>query len=256
MMKNILSGLALAFQFFSVVPVKKALPMEKRDITAMYIALPLLGAFLGAIAMGLAFLLRESTDASSLLSGFLLVLLFLGATGGLHLDGFADTADAFFSYQDRDKRLQIMGDPRIGAFGTMALILAIAGKIILIAESFSLMPMMWLLIVPMLSRAGLLALFSWTESAKPDGLAAFFQGKADRRWTGTFAAIYLLGTGMLLLFTGGWLMGAVVMAAFLVAFYLYRRFCLRNFGGVTGDLFGAYVEGAELLLWTLILFFI
>lgn len=256
MMKNITSGLALAFQFFSVVPVKKALPMEKRDITAMYIALPILGALLGVVAMGMAFLLREYTEASSLLSGFLLVLVFLVATGGLHLDGLADTADAFFSYQDRDKRLQIMGDPRIGAFGTMALILAIAGKIILIAESFSDMPLLWLVAVPMLSRAGLLALFSWTESAKPDGLAAFFQGKADRRLTGAFAVIYLLAAGILLLFTGGWLMSGAVMAASLIALYLYRRFCLRNFGGATGDLFGACVEGAELLLWTLILFFI
>lgn len=256
MMKNITSGLALAFQFFSVLPVKKALQMEKRDITAMYIALPVIGALFGSVAMGTAFLLREYTDASSLLSGFLLMLVFLGATGGLHLDGFADTADAFFSYQDRDKRLQIMGDPRIGAFGTMALILAIAGKIILIAESFSDMPLLWLIAVPVLSRAGLLALFSWTKSAKRDGLAAFFQGKADSRWVRIAAVLYLLISGILLLSIGGWLMGLAVLAAFLLMLFWYRRFCLRNFGGVTGDLFGAYVEGAELLLWMVFLFFI
>ena len=51
-------------------------------------------------------------------------------------------------------------------------------------------------------------------------------------------------------------MGLAVMAAFLLMLFWYRRFCLRNFGGVTGDLFGAYVEGAELLLWMVFLFFI
>ncbi|MFD1861840.1 adenosylcobinamide-GDP ribazoletransferase [Planococcus chinensis] len=256
MMKNITTGFALAFQFFSIVPVKKALPMEKRDITAMYIALPIVGALLGAAAMGSAFLLREYTDASSLLSGFLLMLVFLGATGGLHVDGLADTADAFFSYRDRKKRLEIMGDPRIGAFGTMALILAIAGKIILIAESFSAMPLLWLMAVPVLSRTGLLLLFSWTKSAKTDGLAAFFQGKAEMRWIRAAAFLYLLVVGMLLLYIGGWLLASVVLAVFGLMLLLYRRFCLRHFGGATGDLFGAFVEGAELLLWMVILFFI
>ena len=253
---HIASGIALAFQFFSVVPVKKALPMEKRDITVMYMALPLLGAVLGAAAMGLAFLFQEYTDASPLLGAFLLVFFFFSATGGLHLDGVADTADAYFSYQNREKRLEIMGDPRIGAFGTMALLFAVAGKIIVLAEFFPDLPLLWLMIVPMLSRTGLLILFNWTNSAKKDGLAAFFQQRADKRWLARVSAIYLILLAALLLYVGGWSVAFAVLAAFLLFLFLYRRWCLRNFGGMTGDLFGAYVEGAEILLWTMCLFFI
>lgn len=256
MIGHIAAGFALAFQFFSVIPMKKELPMAKRDITIMYIALPILGALVGTAAMAIAFLLQEYTGASPLLGAFVLVIFFLAATGGLHLDGLADTADAYFSYQDRDKRLEIMGDPRTGAFGAMALILAITGKIIVIAELFSELPLLWLLIVPVLSRTGLLAIFNWTKSAKQDGLAAFFQQRANKRWVGAASVIYLLAAAALLFYAGGWLLASAVMAVFLLILYIYRRWCLRNFGGVTGDLFGAYVEGAEILLWMVFLFFI
>ncbi|MDN3449760.1 adenosylcobinamide-GDP ribazoletransferase [Planococcus sp. APC 3906] len=250
------SGIALAFQFFSVVPVKKALLMEKRDITVMYMALPLLGAVMGAAALALAFLFQEYTDASPLLGAFLLVFFFFAATGGLHLDGLADTADAYFSYQKREKRLEIMGDPRIGAFGTMVLIFAVTAKIIVLAEVFSDLPLIWLVIVPLLSRTGLLILFNWTKSAKKDGLAAFFQQRAEKRWLSVASASYLLLVAALLLYAGGWSVAFAVLAVFLLFLLLYRRWCLRNFGGMTGDLFGAYVEGAEILLWTMCLFFI
>ena len=250
------SGIALAFQFFSVVPVKKALPMEKRDITVMYMALPLLGTVMGAAALALAFLFQEYTDASPLLGAFLLVFFFFAATGGLHLDGLADTADAYFSYQNREKRLEIMGDPRIGAFGTMALIFAVAGKVIVLAEVLVDLPLIWLMIVPLLSRTGLLILFNWTKSAKKDGLAAFFQQRAHKRWLAGASGSYLLLVAALFLYAGGWSVAFAVLAAFLLVLFLYRRWCLRNFGGMTGDLFGAYVEGAEILLWTICLFFI
>lgn len=253
---HIVSGIALALQFFSVVPVKKTLPMEKRDITAMYIALPALGALIGAAAMAVAFLLREFTGISPLLAAFMLVLFFLAATGGLHLDGLADVSDAFFSYQNREKRLEIMGDPRIGAFGVMALLFAVLGKILVLSEVLPDLPLLWLVIVPLLSRTGLLILFSWTKSAKKEGLAAFFQQKADKRWLAGASAIYLLAAAVLLLYMGGWILAAAGTTVILLFFYTFRQWCLRNFGGVTGDLFGAYVEGAEILLWTVCLFFI
>lgn len=256
MMRHLASGLALAFQFFSVIPVKKVLPMEKRDLTAMYAALPFLGALLGGAAAAAVFLLREYSSVSPLLGAFLLVLFFLAATGGLHMDGLADTADAYFSYQDRERRLEILEDPRIGAFGAMALIMAIAGKILILAELFPGLSLPWLLIVPVLARTGLLVLFVWTKSAKEKGLAAFFQQRVHGPLIAAASGVYLLAGGVLLLYAGGWLLAFSILAALLLSVYLYRRWCLHNFGGVTGDLFGAYVEGAEILLWTIFLLFI
>ncbi|TWT06938.1 adenosylcobinamide-GDP ribazoletransferase [Planococcus sp. CPCC 101016] len=250
------TGFLLALQFFSVIPVKKQLPMEKSHITAMYAMLPVLGLIFGSMLAGSVWLLRDMTDSSPLLIGFAVVAISLVLTGGLHMDGLADTGDAYFSYQDRDKRLAIMGDPRIGAFGTMVLLFSIIGKIIIVSELIQTISLMLVFLVPVFSRIGLLALFSSTISAKPKGLAAFFQQQADhgklRITAGCFIAISL---AVLIWSTGIWT-ALILLVLLLVSFWLYRAWCLRNFGGVTGDLFGAYVEGVEILLWISLLFFV
>ena len=71
------------------------------------------------------------------LTAVFIVLTGIVLTGGLHLDGWADTGDAFFSYRDREKRLEILEDPRLGAFGTMALVFLIVVKIALFNELLS-----------------------------------------------------------------------------------------------------------------------
>lgn len=256
MPKYIGIGLLLALQFFSVFPVRKNLPMEKQHLTAMYIQLPLIGMLMGGVLATSAFLLRDATDASSLLMGFLITLLSIAMTGGLHMDGLADTADAYFSYQEKEKRLEIMGDPRIGAFGAIILILTIAGKIIIISETVLSVSVWIILLIPVISRIGLLFLFSLTATSKNSGLAAFFQKKADLFVITAFALVWLAVAAIAIIVLTGWQSGIALLAAFLIASFLYRAWCNNNFGGVTGDLFGAYMEGIELFLWIMILFFI
>src|SRR5699024_10906360 len=101
MSRQLGTGFLLALQFFSVIPVKKQLPMEKTHITAMYVMLPVLGVLFGSALTGAVWLLRDATDVSSLLIGFTVVVIGIVLTGGLHMDGLADTGDAYFSYQDR-----------------------------------------------------------------------------------------------------------------------------------------------------------
>ncbi|MDS9023364.1 adenosylcobinamide-GDP ribazoletransferase, partial [Streptococcus pneumoniae] len=92
-----------------------------------------------------------------------------------------DTGDAYFSYQSKNKRLEIMGDPRIGAFGAMVLIFAIAGKIIVLAELIPSVSLIALAAVPVVSRIGLSVLSATAKPAKTEGLAAYFQRLIDRR---------------------------------------------------------------------------
>lgn len=256
MIKHIGNGLLLAVQFFSVLPVKKELPLQKNDVTSMYASLPLLGAFIGSILAASVWLLRDFTDASSLLVAFIIVAMGFALTGGLHLDGMADVGDAYFSYQDREKRLVIMGDPRIGAFGAMVLLFVVVGKIIVVAELVQSVPLVIVAVIPILSRTGMLFLFSTTASAKETGLAAFFQQKADSEIIKISAGVTLLIVSALAVFASGWWLAGVIMAVLLLSVIIYRKWCIRNFGGVTGDLFGAYIEGAEVVLWTVLLFFI
>lgn len=256
MMRPLGNGLALAFQFFSVIPVKKELSMEKKDITAMYAALPFLGLLFGSAAALIVFLLKDYTDTGSLFAAFLVVLVSAVGTGGLHLDGLADVGDAYFSYRDREKRFEIMADPRIGAFGTMVLLFTVVGKIILISEIIYEIPLLVIVLIPFLSRTGLLVLFTTLDSAKNTGIAFFFQNKAHKQSLVAAAAIYMAIAFSCLVWAAGWQAAFLISFVFLLTLWLYRNWCKRNFGGATGDLFGAYIEGAEWLLWASLLFFI
>lgn len=256
MSRQVGTGILLALQFFSVMPVKKQLPMEKGHITAMYTMLPLVGLLFGSVLAVSVWLLRDATDVSSLLIGFVVVATGMVLTGGLHMDGLADTSDAYFSYQDREKRLDIMGDPRIGAFGTMVLLLAIVGKIILVAESIEAVSLVVVLFIPVFSRIGLLALFSSTKSAKPDGLAAFFQQRTNHKIVRLLAIAWLVSSFAVIVWSATVWIALILLVLLLASLWLYRIWCLKNFGGVTGDLFGAYVEGVEILVWISLLFFV
>lgn len=256
MIKHIGNGLLLGVQFFSVFPVKKELPLQKNDVTSMYGSLPLLGALFGIVVAASLWLLRDFTDANSLLIAFIVVAMGFALTGGLHLDGMADAGDAYFSYQDREKRLRIMEDPRIGAFGTMVLIFTIIGKIIIVAEIAQAVPISIVAVIPVLARIGLMILFSTTASAKEKGLAAFFQRKVNFKIIWIAAGLFLLVALGVMVYAVGWWTAASMVIILMGALVIYRRWCIRNFGGVTGDLFGAYVEGAEVVLWTALLFFI
>lgn len=256
MAKQIGTGILLALQFFSTFPIRRNLPMEKTHVNAMFAQLPLLGILFGAVMAVSALVMRETAVTGSLLLAFLLVLLSLVLSGGLHMDGLADVADAYFSYQEKEKRLEIMGDPHIGAFGAMALILTIAGKIIIVSETVLTVSLWMILFIPVFSRIGLLLLFSTTPSAKSSGLAAFFQQKTDRQKMAGWGLLWLAAAMAILVLVMGWQMAVAIFFPFMLVTLFYRQWCRKNFGGVTGDLFGTYVEGMELLLWIILLFFI
>lgn len=245
-----MNSLLLALQFFTIMPVNKNLPMERRPITGMYIVFPFIGAIIGAVACLLFYF-----DWSPLMTGFSVVLLGILLSGGLHMDGFIDTSDAFFSYKDRLKRFEILDDPRVGAFGVMAVVLLVIGKVIIVSEVLSAESFHWIfvLLIPYFSRAVLAVLYSTTNSAKTTGLAFYFKQKMNGNVVLIVAAChFFLGFAIV-----GWLtywIIAVTLAVVLVGFIcLFRGWALRNFGGVTGDLLGASVEVSEVVLWLTLL---
>ena len=95
--------------------------------------------------------------------------------------GLSILSDAFFSYKDRAKRFEILDDPRVGAFGVMAVVFLVVGKIIIVAEVLSFDSFHWifLVLIPFFSRATLTVLFAITKSAKESGLAYFFKKKMN-----------------------------------------------------------------------------
>lgn len=251
-----MTGFLLALQFFTSIPIRKSLPMEKEDVTRMYSALPIIGALIGLTMYGAAMLLMQGFGTSPLLTAFLIVLLGIALTGGLHMDGFADTSDAFFSYRDKERRMEIMEDPRIGAFGTMALILLIVGKIVWVHELLLRAPYLLpiLIVIPLFSRAGMNVYFTTTRLAKEKGIAHFFKEKLATgtviTTSGSMALLSLIALGIGVQSLVIPIVFAVVLAGTMV---IFQRWSYNQFGGVTGDLCGAFIEGTEALLWLVVI---
>lgn len=251
-----MKGILLALQFFTVFPIKKELPLGKKEVTTMYCMLPFIGGFIGAI-VAVAYLI--STDLlgfGSFLTAVILVAIGFALTGGLHLDGWADTADAFFSYKIPEKRFDVLDDPRLGAFGTMALILLILVKIALIFEAFSQqLDVIYLFIgIPFIARACLTISFSTLPAAKKKGIGAFFKERLAIKPVIVVSVIgIILATLLYMWLTEQVLFPVIALAIVGFSIVYFRRWALRNFNGITGDLAGAFIEGMEVLLWLVVL---
>ncbi|WP_234447766.1 adenosylcobinamide-GDP ribazoletransferase [Viridibacillus soli] len=252
----IIYGILLAFQFFTVVPVQKELPLTKPTITSMFSFLPWLGALMGAVIAALFYSLQTWTDISPLLTAFILVLGFIICTGGLHLDGWVDMGDAFFSYRDTEKRLEILDDPRIGAFGAMSLLFLVLTKIFFIAELIANggLSIVWLVTVPFLARLGMSLYFIQTKCSKEKGLAYFFKEKLYApRFLAMTCISMLIGMPVIIWWSGDFVIPLILFAIAIISSGLYKIWTLRNFRGSSGDLLGAFIEGMEAILWITLL---
>src|SRR5699024_4445247 len=127
-------GLILNLQFFTVIPVHRDIPMSNKNIRGLIGTLPLLGLLFGVMYSGITYLLVVVTSISTLIISFVIWLLAIVVTCVIHIDGWIDTIYAFFSYRDRKKRLEIMTDPRIGAFWVISVIVLLFTKFLFIYE--------------------------------------------------------------------------------------------------------------------------
>jgi adenosylcobinamide-GDP ribazoletransferase len=251
-MRKLLKGFLINLQFFTAIPVHLELPMDKPHLKGAVQAFPLLGLLQGGIYAGLFYLLLEYTPFSNLAAAFLLWLISILLTGGIHLDGWMDASDGYFSYKDQQKRLEVMNDPRTGAFGVISVIVLLSSRFLFIYEiTVNLHAASYLLIVaiPLLSKSVMGLLLLTVKSAKKEGLGALFQSAASPKDLWTYA-VYLIGFLALVIFLGG---GLYYLSILLVAALLILLFCRRKaikwFGGITGDILGAAIEGTELFLW-------
>lgn len=257
-MKNSFTGFLLTFQFFTSLPVHKQLPMNQKTVTAMYYMMPVLGGGIGIILTTLNVLNNHYLHFSDLLLAILVVVAGIVMTGGLHLDGWIDMGDAYFSYQDKEKRLEILEDPRVGAFGAISLVVLIVLKIGFIFEILNKENQnvgFYLLAIPFLSRLAILMYFITTNTVKEKGLAAYFKAQVNPKPIWTALVIYTLVFSMITYnFIG--IYGIVLVGCMLLFVLIYRKWTIKNFGGMTGDLLGALYEGTEVFLWGIILLFI
>ncbi len=241
---NALSAIVASFSMFSRIPMPR-LPFREESMRYLFCAFPLVGlAVAGAMW---AFLWAAGRlGLSDVLVGAVCAALPVLVTGGIHLDGLCDTADALSCYGERDKKLAILKDPHIGAFGAIYLAVFLLTALGLYAElaSYPLLPAL-LCCVFVLSRAVTgWAVVAW-PSARPDGLARTFAGGAKRRPALTACALWAAAALALAAFLSVW--AALALAAcFGLCALLVRRMAMRQFGGMTGDIAGFLIQTGEL----------
>ncbi len=204
------------------------------------------GVVFGVLWVGVWAGLSRFPMLSPILRGFVMMLFTLGLTGGLHLDGLMDTCDAIFSHRDRETRIKILSDTHAGSFAVIGCVIIILAKTLLFSELLTLNANPYTLsLIPAYSRVGMAVLLNTLPFAKSGGLAATL-GASRRRGDNPFFAVWVCG-----LCLAGGVRECVVWVCVLV---MWGRLCVKMFGGITGDLLGAFVEVCEviMLLWRVI----
>ena len=231
----------IALQFLSSLPIRLPGMPTPEELGRSLLFYPLVGLLFGAVLWGLNWLLL---GAPILLHAALLLSVWVVLSGALHLDGLADSADAWLGgYGDRERTLTIMKDPRSGPIAVvtlgLVLLLKFAALLALIEQQHSVV----LIIVPLISRSALLGLFLTTPYVRPGGLG---QALADHLPRLAGQQVLVISAVVCVLMAGLDGVWALVLAT--VLFVWLRQVMVRRLGGTTGDTAGALLELLEVAL--------
>ena len=239
-----LESLIVAFSMYSKIPVPQ-IEWKKDNMRFALCYFPLVGAVTGLIVW-LWSLISGYLGVGTVLSTAVFVLIPVAVSGGIHLDGLLDTADALSSWQTRERRLEILKDSHAGAFAIIVCCSyflaafavwseADAGSVQILTLGF------------VLSRALSGFGICTFPCAKNTGLAATFANAADRKK----ARVCLLleaAACMAAMIWLDWRRGIAAAAAAVIVCALCRRMALKKFGGITGDIQGFFLQVCELAM--------
>ncbi|WP_038051039.1 adenosylcobinamide-GDP ribazoletransferase [Thioalkalivibrio sp. ALJ1] len=243
-MTPVLTPFWLALQFLTRFPTPVLEPTPK-DLGRSVLAYPLVGLILGLVVVGFGMALAAIPGAPSLLIAALVLALWVGLTGALHLDGLADTVDAWVGgHQDPERAQAIMKDPASGPMAVAALILVLLIKFAGLVAVVETGAWLVLLVAVVLGRAALTGLFLVVPYVREQGLGSEMATHLPR----TPALAVLAATGLFILIlalaTGLW---GLIMGMFLALMVVFgiAAFLRRWLGGFTGDTAGATLEAVE-----------
>jgi adenosylcobinamide-GDP ribazoletransferase len=235
-----MSSFLLALQFLTIVPLKIKEAGAKRLANAI-VYFPFVGLLIGLALAGISALL-VMLNFPPLAANMILVVAWAGITGGMHLDGLSDTADAFLSAKPKDEMLAIMRDPHVGVMGVLSLISVMLLKIGFLTALAASAKITGLLLACVLSRWSVVLAMFLFPYARQDGKArVFIQGMNLK--------ILLCALATALIFSYAiWGFRGLLALTIIAGFTCVSGRCInRRIGGITGDTLGATIELAELL---------
>ena len=236
----------VSLRFLTRLPVpfvRTVDPPRLKNSMAMF---PVVGVLVGAITAG-ALVLASMAGLPDLFCGLFALAVTAMVTGAFHEDGLADVADGFGGGATREERLEIMKDSRIGAYGTLILVITVMARASLLTALLDLPPAAVLALTAgaaAFSRALMVDLLSTTRPARANGLSVL-AGQPTRR-TGLLAiAIGGLAAGLGAYAYMSWTVALLALAVAGLALGAVRALAMRKIGGQTGDVCGAAQVMAE-----------
>ena len=242
-MRSLWASFSLAWQLLTILPLpgRPGSWMAAATFGSSLHWFPIVGFLLGA---SLVMIDRLSEGVfPPVVSNMGLLALYVLVTGGLHLDGWADTIDALAGGRDPEHRLTILRDSRIGALGATGLMLILGLRYVGLLTLPEGLREGMLLCMPAVGRWAMV-IGSWgVVYPRSEGLAAPFIRTVS--WRNVLVASILLGLGLWGVF--GIISALVVMIGVCLVIRSVVWWMSKKFGGVTGDVLGAMNEGIEVL---------
>jgi adenosylcobinamide-GDP ribazoletransferase len=239
-LRGVATDLKISVLFSTRLPLAHSFAVTGPDIARASWALPLAGALIGLLG-AIAYWLAHAAGLPPLPAGALALAATLVATGCLHEDGLADTADGFGGGASRERKLEIMRDSRIGSYGACALMLSLLLRGSALASLAEPALAAGALIAANASARATMPVLMWlVPHTRADGLSA----DAGRPPAASVAAAVVFGVLALGL---GLNLGAIVAALLLVAVVACAAWLSREqIGGQTGDVVGALEQVSEI----------
>lgn len=248
--KQWLDDFITGFQFLTRIEICKHHESSLESFGRSVKFFPLIGAMLGLLLAAFLWGARQyfgglgpqNTLVAALIIGEVVL------TGALHWDGFMDTFDGVFSGRDRERMLEIMKDSRVGAFGAMALALALLARFTILTDlEPQLLPGV-VILMPVAGRLAVVMTITFFPYARPSGLGHVFP---SHRETGNLYVALLFAAAM---FACLGLKAAIAGSGAVGCGLLFAAYVSGKLGGVTGDVYGAVNIVTELAAAALFLF--
>ncbi len=246
---NILKSIAVAFSMYSRIPMP-VFEWKKENMKYSICFFPFVGLVITFLLYGIMCLFEAiPVDVPIISKTIFLLIIPVLVSGGIHLDGYMDTSDALSSFRDREKRLEILSDPHIGAFAVIRLAIFVSAFFASVLTIFSisdnkLVFITWGLCFFLSRVLSGIAVVSFKCAKKEGTLYTFAEGSEKTRCK---IALYLeLIICCVFLICFGRILGIIEIVVSLIGFLYYYHIAYKSFGGITGDLAGYFVCICEL----------
>ena len=238
-----MKALLVALSTYSLIPVPQ-FEWSENNMKYAICFLPAVGTVCGGVlAVWYRFCL--ALGCSGLLFSCGAVCIPLLITGGIHMDGYMDTVDALASHQTRERKLEIMKDPNTGAFAVIYCGVYLMLSVGLFYELYHARTVLVFCPVFVLSRS-LAALCAVTmPNARKAGMLNAYTLHTEKRNV-MIVMVLVVGIGGGMMLWSSWVTGCVTLFVACAVTFGYRKMALQQFGGVTGDTSGFFLQSCEL----------